>query len=129
MKRARIASIVIAISGLAVSAALAGPLNPPGGPVSSSYKTLSEVEPRIAINATNTPGDSTCTYLITQPGSYYLTGNVTGASARSGIKIAASDVTLDLNGFTLTGVSGSYVAIGVVGAPANVTVMHGVVTG
>ncbi len=34
----------------------AGDLNPPSGPVTPTMKTLTEVEPRIAINATNTPG-------------------------------------------------------------------------
>ncbi|MCH8150310.1 MAG: hypothetical protein IH987_20420, partial [Planctomycetes bacterium] len=36
----------------------AGNLNPPSGPVTPTMKTLTEVEPRIAINATNTPGDA-----------------------------------------------------------------------
>lgn len=82
---------------------MAGPLNPPAGPVTSSYKTLTEVEPRIAVNAINTPGDVNYSFKITQPGSYYLTGNITGDSLKSGIAISASDVTLDLNGFELAG--------------------------
>ena len=87
----------------------AGPLNPPAGPVTSTYKTLTEVEPRIAINATNTPGDaigdpSPSLFKITQPGSYYLTGNITGVEDTHGIEIVASGVTLDLNGFDLLGV-------------------------
>jgi parallel beta-helix repeat protein len=65
------------------------------------------VEPRIAINAANTPGDADSLFRITQPGSYYLTGNVTGVSAKSGIEIAADNVTIDLNGFDLAGVPGS----------------------
>lgn len=55
-----------------------GSINPPAGVVASSGKTLSEVEPRTAVNATNTPGDTTAVYIISQPGSYMLTGNVTG---------------------------------------------------
>lgn len=88
------------------SFALAGPLNPPAGPVTSTMKTLSEVEPRIAINATNTPGDADSLFKITQPGSYYLTGNIQGVANKHGIEIAASGVTLDLNGFDLVGVAG-----------------------
>lgn len=83
----------------------AGPITPPPGPVASTHKTLSEVEPRIAINATNTPGDSDSLYRITQPGSYYLTGNVTGVVGKHGIEINASGVALDLNGFDVIGVA------------------------
>src|SRR5437868_1893082 len=64
----------LAATGALVS--VAGPLNPPAGPVAPSYKTLTEVEPRIAVNATNTPGNSAYSYRITQQGSYYLTGDV-----------------------------------------------------
>ncbi|MCC6383334.1 MAG: right-handed parallel beta-helix repeat-containing protein [Dehalococcoidia bacterium] len=86
---------------------LAGPLNPPAGPITSTYKTLTEVEPRIAVNAANTPGTSTGVFRISQPGSYYLAGNVAGLSGKHGIEIASSGVTLDLNGFDLVGVPGS----------------------
>lgn len=108
MKRRTSITLLSALT-LAATAGLlvAGPLNPPGGPVTGTYKTLTEVEPRIAINATNTPGDSFSLFKITQPGSYYLTGNITGVANRHGIEIAASGVTLDLNGFELAGVSGS----------------------
>src|SRR5262245_28304173 len=77
--------------------AAAGDLNPPPGPVGATMKTLREVEPRTAINATNTPGDAGSLFVITQPGSYYLTGNVT-VNGMAGIKISASNVTIDLNG-------------------------------
>lgn len=121
--------------GLALLAAggvlYAGPLNPPAGPVTSTYKTLTEIEPRIAINATNTPGDSSCLFKISQPGSYYLTGNITGVVGKHGIKIAANSVTLDLNGFELLGVldMGAYdgVYMGLTGL--NVAVVNGTVRG
>lgn len=85
------------------AAALAGPITPPPGPVSSTPGP----EPRIAINATNTPGDADSIYKITAAGSYYLAGNVSGASGFHGIQITASNVTLDLNGFALIGTTGS----------------------
>ncbi len=91
----------------ACTLALAGPLDPPAGPIAPTAKPLAEVEPRIAINATNTPGDADSLFKITQPGSYYLTGNITGVAAKSGIEIDAPRVTIDLNGFTLAGVAGS----------------------
>ena len=41
---------------------------------------------------------------ITQPGSYRLSGNLTvGANVTSAIEISANNVTLDLNGFQITG--------------------------
>jgi hypothetical protein len=42
-------------------------------------------------------------YKITQPGSYKLTGNLSVPNFVSGLQIAVSNVTLDLNGFTISG--------------------------
>lgn len=118
-------------------AALAGPLNPPFGPVRSTHKTLTEVEPRIAINATNTPGDpltdaSPSLFKIDTPGSYYLTGNITGVAGKHGIEITTSGVTLDLNGFTLDGIEGmgsfDGIAVTVVNLQ-NIAVVNGSVRG
>ncbi|HRX84283.1 MAG TPA: right-handed parallel beta-helix repeat-containing protein, partial [Phycisphaerae bacterium] len=64
-------------------------------------------EPRVAINASNTPGDADSLFKITQPGSYYLTDNITGVAGKHGVEIAASGVTLHLNGLDLLGVPGS----------------------
>ena len=122
---------LIACTGLLV----AGPLNPPAGPVTSTYKTLAEVEPRIAINASNTPGDpigdaSPSLFKITQPGSYYLTGNITGVVGRHGIEIAASGVTINLNGFEATGVPGSFAGVATtVAGLRNISVTNGSVRG
>lgn len=107
-KAALALAAVATIFGAAI--VTAGPLDPPAGPITGSFKSLDEVEPRTAINAANTPGDndwSPSLFRITQPGSYYLTGNLTGAAGKHGIEIAASGVTLDLNGFQLLGVPGS----------------------
>lgn len=120
------------ISGLFLVAghAAAGPLNPPVGPVTSTYKTLAEVEPRIAINEVNTPGDANSVYRITQPGSYYLTGNIVGAAGKYGIEIEAGDVTIDLGGHAVIGTAGSLsgVAIGLSGLN-NLRVLNGTVRG
>ncbi len=89
----------------------AGDLNPPPGPIGPTMKTLTEVEPRIAINAISTPGDATSLFKIVQPGSYYLAGNIIGVSGKAGIQIAVAangpGVTIDLMGFELVGVPGS----------------------
>jgi parallel beta-helix repeat protein len=106
-----------------------GSLTPPGAPA-PTMKTLDQVEPRIAINATNTPGDSDSVFKITQPGSYYLTSNMTGVASKHGIEIAASNVTIDLNGFTVQGVAGSFDGITNNGvAINNIRVFNGVVAG
>ena len=44
---------------------------------------------------------------IDEPGSYFLSRDVTGVAGQNGIIINASDVTIDLNGFALIGVPGS----------------------
>ncbi|MCC6383335.1 MAG: right-handed parallel beta-helix repeat-containing protein [Dehalococcoidia bacterium] len=107
---------------------VAGPLDPPAGPISSTYKTLTEVEPRIAITATNTPGDADSLFRITQPGSYYLTGNVQGVAGRHGIEIAARNVSIDLMGFGVLGVPGSLDGVRTDGALDSISVRNGSVS-
>jgi parallel beta-helix repeat protein len=110
MKRTTLLSAATPLAVAAAAIFAVGDLNPPAGAVAETGKRLIEVEPRIAINATTTPGDADSTFRISQPGSYYLTGNVTGLAGRHGIEIAASNVTLDLSGFTVdgTGSGGSF---------------------
>jgi parallel beta-helix repeat protein len=103
----------------------AGDLDPPAGPIDSTMKPLDEVEPRIAINAANTPGDVDSVFRITQPGSYYLTGNVSGQSAKHGIQIEVVGVTLDLSGYTLIGVPNSLDGINMPGFRENVVIRNG----
>jgi|CXWL01.1.fsa_nt_gi parallel beta-helix repeat protein len=121
--------ILITLSAAALGTAgllIAGPLNPPAGPVASTYKTLAEVEPRIAVSATNTPGDADSLFRISQPGSYYLTGNVAGVAAKHGIQISAHGVTLDLNGFEVRGVVGSLDGVNVATSDGlNITIKNG----
>jgi parallel beta-helix repeat protein len=109
-----------------VAAMAWGPLTPPAGAVAPTAKPLSEVEPRVAINAANTPGDADSLYRIAQPGSYYLTGNITGVSGKTGIEIAAGGVTIDLRGFDMVGSAGALNAIAISGnALRNLTVRNG----
>lgn len=97
------ATILIATSMLARG----GPLDPPAGPIAPTMKTLSDVEARTPVSHDTTPGDSANIYIIDEPGSYYLTGNLMGEVGKTGIRITASPVVLDLNGFSLEGVAES----------------------
>jgi hypothetical protein len=118
--------------GVAALAALAkaGPISPPVGPVGSTGRTLLEVEPRIPVGPTTTPTSPSAVYRISQPGSYYLTGNVQGVSGKHGIEIAASNVTLDLCGFAIIGTgSGNTRGISAEGDIFGVTVLNGHVSG
>ncbi len=105
----------------------AGPLDPPAGPVTSSYKTLNEVEPRTPIGPSTTPGDADALYRIVKPGSYYLTGPVTGVSGKKGIEIAVNNVSIDLCGFALEGVTGSLAGIDTTAGGNNLSVSNGVI--
>lgn len=117
--RTRSGFALIAVAGLAASAS-AGPLTPPAGPVAASYKTLAEVEPRTAINLTNTPGDADSVYKITAPGSYYLAGNASVLQGRGFIEIAASDVTVDFGGFRVQGFTGTLDGVFITGNRTNI---------
>ena len=87
--------------GLGVACALGvafvsigGDLTPPAGPVQPTGA--------VPLNAQ----DITFPHIITQPGSYILTSNLTVPADTTGIIIDADDVNLDLNGFTVVGLGG-----------------------
>ena len=131
MLRTLIPTAAILATSLLVLPALAGDLNPPAGAVAPTMKTLAEVEPRVAINPTNTPGDPDSIFKITQPGSYYLPGPVSGVAGDHAIQIDASDVTIDLMGHTLDGGGVGFNAVYVPFSPGrdNIVVRNGIVRG
>jgi hypothetical protein len=112
-----------------------GSLTPPGAP-GPTMLSLSQVEPRIPI--TSGP------FTITNSGSYFLStnlGNVTfivfsggkllfenTLAGTNAITILANDVTVDLRGYTLTGIPSSTNGI-FIGAVTNVTISNGNITG
>lgn len=123
-------TLLSAVTPLAVAAAAilaVGDLNPPSGAVAETGKRLAELEPRIAINATNTPGDANSVYRIGASGSYYLTSDVFAGVGRSGIEIAVGNVSIDLNGFEIVGGLGSL--DGIVGGGTGLSVRNGVIHG
>lgn len=91
-----------------------GPLSPPGAP-GPVMRTLDQVEPRSII--TSLP------FTISQPGSYYLVTNLTGAA---GITVSSGNVCIDLNGFSLTQAGTTAGIVGIDGMAANnVTILNG----
>ncbi len=104
----------------AASFALAGPLDPPPGPVSSSGPSLldvhdndrladtvddiDELADELALLETRTdvlslPGDAMNRHIISEPGSYYLSDTlVVDENEVTGVLITADHVTLDLAG-------------------------------
>ncbi|MCL4220889.1 MAG: right-handed parallel beta-helix repeat-containing protein [Phycisphaerales bacterium] len=111
MKRSTLRStrVLVSAAALALSGSLqAGPLSPPSGPITSTMKPLDQVEARTPITSETCPGNSQCVFRITQPGSYYLTANITVPAPKSGIRIASPGVTIDLNGFEIIGQAGSW---------------------
>ncbi len=74
-----------------------GALAPAAAP-GPTMKTLAQLEPRTPLGST---AGSTTTLTVSAAGTYVLMGNVTVASGDA-IVITADNVTLDLNGFTLS---------------------------
>jgi parallel beta-helix repeat protein len=105
-----------------------GSLTPPGAPAPTML-TLSQIEPRTPVDATHTGSGGSSEFLITQPGSYYLTTNVVGISGENGINISANNVTLDLNGFSVQGISGVWSGVYIHAGYTNVTVRNGNISG
>jgi hypothetical protein len=85
-------------------------------------KTLQQVEPRVPI--------SSAPFTISQPGSYYLTTNLT-VSGGDAITIAADGVTLDLNGFAIASTANpaSGTAVLINGGLRDITIQNGHIQG
>ena len=99
-----------------------GPLTPPGPPA-PNMRSLDQIEARTPI--------SSLPFSINIPGSYYLTQNLS-VSTGDAITISVSNVTLDLNGFTISSTaspaSGSGILIARPGT-SDVTILNGHIKG
>jgi parallel beta-helix repeat protein len=100
-----------------------GSLMPPGAPAPTML-SLDQIEPRTPVDATHTPGDVDDEFVITRPGSYYLTTNIYIPISYWGITIVAENVTLDLRGFSIIGTNGDG---GIQVVADRVTVMNGII--
>lgn len=106
-----------------------GSLTPPPGAPAPTMKTLDQIEPRTPVNATTCPGDAASLYIISQPGSYYLTGHIAGVAGKNGITITGCGISLDLNGFAVKGAGGAGFEDGISVRGGDVQVMNGSITG
>jgi hypothetical protein len=83
-------------------------------------KTLSQIEARTPLSVATT---------ISQSGSYYLTTNIT-VNSGNGITISADNVSLDLNGFTISSTAPSATGYGIyLSDQRNITIINGSVAG
>ena len=95
-----------------------------GTPVAPVWVNLAAL-PGIVHLEDRTPIDS-LPYDISIPGSYYVTAHLTGMT---GINITTSNVTLDLNGYTIKGLLGNTSqGIEITAAASNLHVMNGGIT-
>lgn len=119
----------VATAVVASRAGAGGPLNPPAGSVGSTGRTLDEIYNRVGSTGelrSVIPGGSGV-YFISTPGSYVLGGNRSGTG--SVITVLANDVTLDLNGFTLTTSSTTDACLTVTNGADRVYVHNGTTVG
>lgn len=120
MRKSVVIGLAVLFSFSVSSIHAQGPLAPAGAP-GPTMKTLDQVEARTPI--------TTIPITINTPGSYYLAGSLTPTSNASGISILSHDVTIDLNGFCISGtnwLSGIYV-----GSPiySNIVIRNGSIEG
>ncbi len=99
-------------------AARAGVLTPPPGPISPTGKTLQQIYDKIARGGdagtpeARTPvqglkGSPTAQFVIDAPGSYYLSGNITGEPGKCAIEVTADHVEIECDGFDFIGTQGT----------------------
>jgi parallel beta-helix repeat protein len=115
---------LLAIIGMLATGVRGGPLDPGGPPAGTSSVRL----PGTPVDPPANP--AAYPIQISAPGHYYLTGPLDPPASTTAIRISASDVSLDLGGFTVTGSgTGSIAGILVFGAQARVEISHGTVRG
>jgi len=119
---------VFAVAALSDADTLAqdGSIGPPpeafhNGKPRQFMKSLNEIEPRIKIPE--------LPFVIHDSGSYYVAHSLSGTVSEIGVVVKASDVDLDLNGFSLKGRADSHDAIMVESNCVNVRIRNGVVKG
>lgn len=128
--RASLSVLVFVVS----SAAQAGSLAPPVGPIAPSMLTLDAIEPRDILKTFFESGAAVNT--ITQPGQYVAIGDIIVPAGKHGILIdlppgASGQVSIDLNGFEIRGQPGSLDGVRKAGAfsACNFNIQNGTIVG
>ena len=104
-------AISVGVVLCACAVAAGGDLNPAAGVVAPTMKTLDQIEARRVLN--DLAGSAVAEHVITEPGQYYLTGNIVAGTGRSAtvVDLAADPgddpVSIDMNGFSILGGVGS----------------------
>lgn len=127
-------NVVIATVNLALLAAGCGP---PGSGPNAVERVGGSPSPRRSARGElgggtpvrTLPGSPAAMHVIDSPGSYVLSGDLTGVAGKSAIEIAAHDVTLDLMGFALVGVPDALDGVSVASGRRNIVILNGTIRG
>lgn len=131
MKSKSILSLAL-LSALTAGAFAQGSLTPPAGAPAPVYKTLDQVEARTPLTTgqTGVTVDANGQITISQPGSYYLTKNLVITQQNLvGITVNSDNVTVDLNGFTVSSSAAPAGHAITLGTSSNVIVRNGHIRG
>ena len=85
----------------------------------SDIKSLNVVEPRTAIYE--------LPFVVTNSGSFYLANSLNGEGGHSGITVAAHNVRLDLNGFSIWGTNKAHHGVRILDDIRNTSIRNGVI--
>lgn len=99
-----------ALLGIIAAAASAQPsLTPPPGSIAPSGRDGTRIE----LSQSTAPGDTDSVFRVIEPGSYVLTADVNAPANTTGIEVAASNVTIDLNGYSVNGSGPTSTGVGI----------------
>lgn len=141
--------VIVSIAAIAAwgSFVNAGPIDPPGGPITGTSASIQQIQDNLntikadadALLATleglalptpieSLPSGPGADFVISEPGRYILTDNWFGDGANDAIKVEASNVVIDLNGFMIDGdIGGGGYAIDTIGGVNNIVVLNGTI--
>ena len=107
-KTIRVLGLVLSFFAPGFSAFGQGNLTPPGPPA-PNMRTLDQLDQHVTkagekrIDVLTLPSSPGAQFLISSPGSYYLSANITAEAGKISILVSEDDVTIDLNGFAILG--------------------------